>query len=58
VKYSPAVADGLIAKVVLFVVSPFGVLLRPAKAFLKCTMGNMTVAKQAKVCLHLAVAAI
>jgi hypothetical protein len=57
-KYGPVVADGLIAKVVLFIVLPFGVLLRLAKAFLKCAMGDMTVAKQAKVRLRLAVAAV
>lgn len=57
-KYGPAVADGSIAKVVPFVVSPFGVLSRPAKAFLKCAMGDTTAAKQAKARLRLAVAAV
>jgi hypothetical protein len=35
VKYGPVVADGLIAKVVPFIMSPFSILSRLAKAFLK-----------------------
>jgi hypothetical protein len=57
-KYSPVVADSSIAKVVPFVVLPFSVLSRLAKAFLKHAMGNTTVAKQAKAHLHLTVAAV
>jgi hypothetical protein len=49
---------GSIAKVVPFIVSPFGVLSRPAKAFLKRAMGDTTTAKQAKARLRLAVAAV
>ncbi len=57
-KYGLALVDGLIAKVVLFVVLPFSVLLRLAKAFLKCAMGDMTAAKIAKAHLHLTVATV
>jgi hypothetical protein len=58
VKYGPAVADGLITKVVLFVMSPFSILLRLAKAFLKRAMGDMTAAKQAKAHLRLTMATV
>jgi hypothetical protein len=57
-KYSPAVDNSSITKVVLFIMLPFGILSRPAKAFLKCPMGNTTVAKQAKAHLRLAMATV
>lgn len=58
VKYRPALVDGSITKIVPFIMSPFGVLSKPAKAFLKCTMGDTMTTKAAKACLHLAVAAV
>jgi hypothetical protein len=57
-KYGLALVDSLIAKVVPFIMSPFGVLSRPTKAFLKHTMGDMTTTKITKAHLHLTVAAI
>jgi hypothetical protein len=57
-KNGPAVANSSITKVVPFIMSPFSILSRPAKAFLKHTMANTTAAKQAKACLCLTMAAI
>lgn len=57
-KYGPAVRDGTVASVVPFVVSPFGVLAKPAKAFLKKVLGASTGPKLAKARLRLAVATV
>jgi hypothetical protein len=56
-KYQPAVDDGTIAVIVPFVMSPFGVLAKPAKAFVKRAMGFVDASKVAKARLRLAVAA-
>jgi hypothetical protein len=56
-KYQPAVDDSTITVIVLFVMSPFGVLAKPAKAFIKKAMGFMDASKVAKARLHLSVTA-
>ncbi len=45
-------------EVVPFVISPFGILTKPAKAFLKKALGKLTGPKLAKARLRLAVAAV
>jgi hypothetical protein len=57
-KYQPAVDDSSIARVKPFVMSPFSILAKPAKAFVKRMMGsNASKAKISKARLQLSVTA-
>jgi hypothetical protein len=57
-KYKPTVDNGSITRVKPFIMLPFGVLAKPAKAFMKRAMGSdATKAKVSKAHLHLSIAA-
>jgi hypothetical protein len=56
-KYKLAVDDGMITMVVPFIMSPFRVLTKPAKAFIKRALGFTTTSRDTKACLHLSVVA-
>jgi hypothetical protein len=57
-KYGPAVHNGMITKVIPFIVSPFSVLTTPAKAFLKWALSKSTSPKLTKARLHLALVVV
>jgi hypothetical protein len=55
-KYRPAIEDSTIARVVPFIMSPFGAMAKPAKAFIKHVMSGIKPTKIMKARLQLSVA--